>query len=195
LLIILQSPIFLLQNNYLLPQLNVLALFGVLQLPIQFQHAFFLLEEVSQHVHLLCHLNGVEIRRDSIFFEEGVKFLLECFVFLSEIGALGPEFGVYEIEFFLFFLLFRAEAFEDGVLLLLLLEDVLVGDEDLVLFVLEVVVLAGQLVDLVLEVEAVGLVQEGVVVLVQVAYHLLLLRKSRAGGRVVRHYYYYPDGK
>ena len=71
-----------------------------------------------------------------------MKFLLECFIFLGQIGTFGPQLCIHHIKLFLFFLFFRAETFKDGVFLFLLFEDVLVGDEDFVLFVLEVVVLA-----------------------------------------------------
>jgi hypothetical protein len=79
-----------------------------------------------------------------------MEFLLECFVLFGQIGAFGSELIDYVVEFFFFFCLFRAYSLEDCIFLLLFFEDVLDGHQCLVFLVLEVVVLAGQLVDLVL---------------------------------------------
>jgi hypothetical protein len=63
----------------------------------------------------------------------------------------------------------------------LLLHSIFVGDNDLVLFVLKVVVFAGKFVDLIFKIKAVGLVQQRVVVLVKIADYLLLLGEVLLG--------------
>ena len=163
-----------------LSQLRVLSLLGLLQLSVQLLDAFLFPEQFVEHIHFLRKLHIIKIGRDSILLKDGVQLLLQCLIFLGQVLTLGPEFVDPEGRALLLILFLVEQPLEYGVLLLHLLECILVGDDQFVLLILKIVVLAVELVDLVLEIEAVGLVEQGVVVVVELV-DLLALHEVSPG--------------